>query len=59
MYAITTVAAVAGLALGLLTGLWAKPARQQFSTCCGTTLGCVTCAHREGNGASPRPDRQA
>ena len=41
------VAAVVGLVIGVLAGLLLKPARLQFSSCCGTTLGCMTCVNTQ------------
>jgi hypothetical protein len=40
---LATVGVIAGLVLGVVAGLLAKPERPRFSSCCGTTLGCVTC----------------
>lgn len=40
---LATAAVIAGLTLGLVAGLLAKPDRPRFSPCCGTTLGCTTC----------------
>lgn len=40
---IGVVGTAAGLVLGLLAGLLAKPSRQSFSERCGTTMGCTTC----------------
>jgi hypothetical protein len=40
---LATAAVIAGLTLGLVAGLLAKPDRPQFSPCCGTTLGCTSC----------------
>jgi hypothetical protein len=40
---LATVGALAGLVLGAVAGLLAKPDRPRFSSCCGTTLGCTSC----------------
>lgn len=53
---LATTAAVAGLVLGLLAGLWVKPSRQQYCTC-GSSLECMACFREVDNGASPRTTR--
>lgn len=40
------IAVVVALIVGLAVGLLARTTRPQFSQCCGTTLGCVTCSTR-------------
>lgn len=55
-----TIAAVVALVVGLAVGLYARPIRPQFSNCCGTTLGCVTCSTRqEVSDGSSRPIQKA
>jgi hypothetical protein len=49
---LTTVAALAGLALGVIGGLLAKPSKQLFCERHGVTLGCPCCL--EVSNGAPR-----
>ncbi len=46
------LAACASLVVGIIAGLIAKPSRTVYSSCCGTTLGCLTCGKEPGRAAA-------
>lgn len=52
---IATVAVIAGLVIGLLAGILAKPSRQQYCVHCYSTLSCP--CHPEAPRATPHTAR--
>lgn len=48
---------IASLMVGVLAGLWIKPARLEFCDTCGTSLGCMVC--QEVKNGAPRSRRAA
>ncbi len=49
------VIVIASLAVGVVAGLWIKPAHMEFCPICYATLGCLAC--REVEDGTPRSPR--
>lgn len=49
------IVVIASLIVGMVAGLWIKPARLEFCSTCGTSLGCLACREvRDGASRSRR-----
>jgi hypothetical protein len=47
-----SIVVIASLMVGVVAGLWIKPARLKFCSTCGMSLGCLAC--QEVNSGAPR-----